>query len=59
MSNLVPFNRDRAFLMPPDLKAWLPGDDLAHVVVGRQDGCRLARSRFPGGLAASRSVTRG
>ncbi len=33
MSNFVPFNRDQAFLLPPDLKAWLPEDDLAHFVV--------------------------
>ena len=33
MSNFVPFDRDQAFLMPADLKAWLPGDDLAHFVV--------------------------
>ncbi len=33
MSNFVPFNRDQAFLLPPDLKAWLPADDLAHFVV--------------------------
>ena len=33
MSNFVPFNRDRAFLLPPDLRAWLPEDDLAHFVV--------------------------
>ena len=33
MSNYVPFNRDQSFLLPPDLKAWLPEDDLAHFVV--------------------------
>jgi len=33
MSNYVPFNREQAFLLPPDLKAWLPEDDLAHFVV--------------------------
>ena len=33
MSNFVPFNRDQSFLLPPDLKAWLPEDDLAHFVV--------------------------
>jgi hypothetical protein len=33
MPNFVPFNRDQAFLLPPDLKAWLPEDDLAHFVV--------------------------
>jgi transposase len=33
MPNYIPFNRDQAFLLPPDLKAWLPKDDLAHFVV--------------------------
>lgn len=33
MSSFVPFNRDQAFLLPPDLRAWLPEDDLAHFVV--------------------------
>ena len=33
MASYVPFNRDQAFLLPPDLKAWLPEDDLAHFVV--------------------------
>ena len=33
MSSYVPFNREQAFLLPPDLKAWLPEDDLAHFVV--------------------------
>jgi transposase len=33
MSNYVPFNRDQSFLLPPDLTAWLPEDDLAHFVV--------------------------
>ena len=33
MSNFVPFNREQAFLLPPDLKGWLPADDLAHFVV--------------------------
>ena len=33
MATFIPFNRDQAFLLPPDLKAWLPEDDLAHFVV--------------------------
>ena len=33
MTNFVPFNRDQAFLLPPDLKSWLPDDDVAHFVV--------------------------
>jgi len=30
---LVPFNRDQAFLLPPDLKHWLPPDEVAHLIV--------------------------
>ena len=33
MATFVPYNRDQAFLLPPDLKAWLPEDDLAHFVI--------------------------
>ena len=29
----MPFNRDQAFLLPPDLRSWLPEDDVAHFVV--------------------------
>ena len=37
MSTFIPFSRDQAFLLPPDLKAWLPEDDLAHFVVAAVD----------------------
>jgi hypothetical protein len=33
MATFVPCNRDRAFPLLPDLKAWLPEDDVAHVIV--------------------------
>src|SRR3712207_2801726 len=33
MPTFVPFNRDQSFLLPPDLKGWLPEDDLAHFIV--------------------------
>jgi transposase len=33
MATFIPFNRDQAFLLPPDLKLWLPEDDLAHFIV--------------------------
>jgi transposase len=33
MSNFVPFNRDQSFLLPPDLKDWLPANDVAHFIV--------------------------
>src|SRR5581483_3605717 len=50
MSNFVPFNRDQAFLLPPDLKAWLPEDDLAHFVVAAVE--RVPLSTF---MVAERS----
>src|SRR5574337_589737 len=42
MSNFVPFNRDQSFLLPPDLKQWLPEDDVAHFVVAAVDRVPLA-----------------
>jgi transposase len=47
MSNFVPFNRDQAFLLPPDLKAWLPEDDLAHFVVAAVDRVPLGAFEVP------------
>jgi transposase len=44
MSNFIPVNRDQAFLLPPDLKSWLPENDLAHFVVAAID--RLPVSAF-------------
>ena len=37
MANFVPCDRDQAFLLPPDLKDWLPGDDLAHFIIAAVD----------------------
>lgn len=42
MSKFVPFNREQAFLLPPDLKAWVPEDDLAHFVVAAVERVPLA-----------------
>jgi transposase len=33
MSKFVDFERDQAFLLPPDLRDWIPEDDLAHIVI--------------------------
>ena len=33
MATFVPCERDQAFLLPPDMKDWLPDDDLAHFVI--------------------------
>ena len=45
MATFVPYNRDQAFLLPPDLKAWLPEDDLAHFVIGAVE--RVPLGAFP------------
>jgi hypothetical protein len=54
MAMFVPFNRDQPFLLPPELKDWLPADALAHVVVAAVDRMGLdafeVRAR-PGGKA--------
>ena len=59
MANFIPFNRDQAFLLPPDLKSWLPDDDLAHFVVAAVERVPLAALEVPGGPAVSRSLTLG
>ena len=33
MSNLVDCDREQAFLLPPDLRDWIPADDLGHFVI--------------------------
>ncbi len=33
MSKFVDSERDQAFLLPPDLRDWIPEDDLAHFVI--------------------------
>ena len=47
MSSFIPFNRDQAFLMPPDLKSWLPEDDLAHLVVAAVERVPFAAFEVP------------
>ena len=48
MANFIPFNRDQAFLLPPDLKSWLPDDDLAHFVVAAVERVPLVAFEVPG-----------
>ena len=47
MSNFIPFNRNQAFPLPPDLKSWLPEDDLAHFVVAAVDCVSLGAFTLP------------
>jgi transposase len=45
MTTYIPFDRDQAFLLPPDLKDWLPEDDLAHFIVAAAERVRLGAFR--------------
>jgi transposase len=45
MTTYVPFDRDQPFLLPPDLKDWLPEDDIAHFVVAAVERVRLGEFR--------------
>lgn len=47
MATFIPFNRDQAFLLPPDLKDWLPDDDLAHFVIAAVERVPLAAFKVP------------
>src|SRR4051794_22116167 len=40
MTTYAPFDRDQPFLLPPDLKDWLPEDDLAHFIVAAAERVR-------------------
>lgn len=43
MSNFVNSNRDQSLLLPPDLRDWLPEDDLAHFVIEAVERVPLAQ----------------
>src|SRR4051794_38357745 len=45
MTRYVAFDRDQPFLLPPDLKDWLPEDDLAHFIVAAAERGRLRAFR--------------
>src|SRR4051812_17067939 len=45
MTTYAPFDRDQPFLLPPDLKDWLPEDDLAHFIVAAAERVRLGTFR--------------
>ena len=44
MTRYVRFDRDQPFLLP-DLKGWLPEDELAHVIAAAVDRVRLGTFR--------------
>ena len=33
MANFIPYDRGQGLLLPPDLRDWVPEDDLAHFVI--------------------------
>ena len=45
MTTYAPFDRDQAFLLPPELKDWLPEDDIAHFIVAAVQRVRLGAFR--------------
>src|ERR671921_680154 len=51
MGTFVPFSRDQSFLLPPDMRDWLPEDDLAHFVVAAVE--RVPLGSFQAKAAAS------
>jgi len=54
MASFIPFSRDPAFLLPPDVKAWVPDDDLAHFIVAAVERVPIGAFRTgsqPGGKA--------
>src|SRR5918997_6756667 len=51
MGTFVPFSRDQSFLLPPDLRDWLPENDLAHFIVAAVE--RVPLSAFQSKSAAS------
>ena len=45
MTTYAPFDRAQPFLLPPDLKDWLPEDELAHFIVAAAERVRLGAFR--------------
>ena len=41
MAKFVPSERDQTFLLPPDMRDWLPGDDLGHFVIAAAERVSL------------------
>jgi transposase len=42
MTTYMPFDREEPFLLPPDVKDWLPANDIAHFIVAAVERVRLA-----------------
>jgi len=46
MANFINSDRDQSFLLPPDLRDWLPEDDLAHFVIAACERVDLSRFKI-------------
>ena len=58
MASFVPCERDQAFLLPSDMREWLPGDDPAHFVVAAAARVSMAAFQINARNRASRNTTR-
>jgi hypothetical protein len=58
MTTHAPFERAQPFLLPPDLKDWLPADGIAHFMLAAER-VRLGRSAPIRRPAANRNTIRG
>ncbi|WP_342627943.1 IS1182 family transposase [Nguyenibacter vanlangensis] len=47
MSRFIPFDRSQPYLLPPDLKSWLPADDVAHFIVAAVERVPLGAFSVP------------
>ncbi|GBQ66584.1 transposase [Komagataeibacter swingsii] len=47
MSSFIPFDRSQPYLLPPDLKSWLPSDDVAHFIVAAVERVALEAFSVP------------
>ncbi|MFT8720713.1 IS1182 family transposase [Acetobacter sp.] len=47
MSSFIPFDRSQPYLLPPDMKSWLPSDDVAHFIVAAVERVPLRSFSVP------------
>ncbi|MFW7266891.1 IS1182 family transposase [Gluconacetobacter sp. Hr-1-5] len=47
MSSFIPFDRSQPYLLPPDVKSWLPSDDVAHFIVAAVERVPLGAFSVP------------
>ncbi|EGG77626.1 putative transposase [Gluconacetobacter sp. SXCC-1] len=47
MNSFIPFDRSQPYLLPPDLKSWLPSDDVAHFIVAAVERMPLRAFSVP------------